>query len=149
MPTLWQPRRTNASISVRTLPSTLPARIETQPHDFFTPQPVLGARAYFLSAILHDWSDAKACSILRHVADAMTPGYSKLIVEELILADQGEGFRGAAMDMLMLMMVEGVERSMGQWRDMFESVRLRISGVWRSVDGSECIMECEKVAHPS
>ena len=31
------------------------SRIELLPYDFFTPQPVKGARAYFFGNILHDW----------------------------------------------------------------------------------------------
>ena len=30
---------------------------EAQTHNFFTPQPIKGTRAYFLHSILHDWSD--------------------------------------------------------------------------------------------
>jgi hypothetical protein len=32
----------------------LHARISLQAHDFFTPQPVKGARAYFMRSVLHD-----------------------------------------------------------------------------------------------
>lgn len=35
----------------------LDARISLQAHDFFTPQPVKGARAYFMRSVLHDVSE--------------------------------------------------------------------------------------------
>ncbi|KAG6354382.1 hypothetical protein INS49_004399 [Diaporthe citri] len=38
------------------------SRVELQVHDFFTPQPVKGARAYFTRSVLHDWPDEQSCS---------------------------------------------------------------------------------------
>jgi hypothetical protein len=47
-----------------------------------------GAYIYFMKFILHDWSDEQSLQILRHIHDAMTPGYSKLIIEEFILPEK-------------------------------------------------------------
>jgi len=41
-------------------------------HDFFEPQPIQGARVYFVRVVLHDWDDDHAIKILknlRHVAE--------------------------------------------------------------------------------
>jgi hypothetical protein len=35
--------------------SHLPSSIETMAADFFKPQPVRGAKAYFMRRIMHDW----------------------------------------------------------------------------------------------
>ena len=40
-------------------------------HDFFTPQPVMGARAYYLHSVLHDWDDEKSRRILSRLGLAM------------------------------------------------------------------------------
>ena len=65
----------------------LPPRIEKQSHDFFTPQPVKGAKCYFMHIILHDWPDEDCIKILSHLRDAMTPGYSQLLVNDAILPE--------------------------------------------------------------
>lgn len=65
-------------------PAPLDKRIELQPHDFFTPQPVKGARAYMLRMVLHDWADDDCRKILNHLKDAMTPGYSKILICECV-----------------------------------------------------------------
>ena len=45
--------------------------IEALGYDFFTPQPVKGARGYYLRTALHDWPDKQAHEILSHIKDAM------------------------------------------------------------------------------
>lgn len=43
----------------------LDSRIRRMPHDFYNPQPLLGARAYFLHTVLHDWPDANCVRICK------------------------------------------------------------------------------------
>ncbi|EKG17481.1 O-methyltransferase family 2 [Macrophomina phaseolina MS6] len=47
--------------------------IRKMAHDFFQPQPMKGALAYFLKRIIHDWPDDSARVILGHLRDAMGP----------------------------------------------------------------------------
>ncbi|KAF1998877.1 S-adenosyl-L-methionine-dependent methyltransferase [Amniculicola lignicola CBS 123094] len=67
----------------------LDAKAMKMVYDFFTPQRVKGARAYFLHHILHDWSDKYCHLILKNIREAMTPGYSKLLIHNLVLPDTG------------------------------------------------------------
>lgn len=62
----------------------LDPRIELQPHDFFKPQPVVGARAYFLRMVLHDWSDDECRKILGHLRDVMDRDYSKILISDCV-----------------------------------------------------------------
>lgn len=59
-------------------------RIELQVHDFFTPQPIRGARAYFMRSVLHDWPDEQCRKILGHLKGAMEPGYSKILISDCV-----------------------------------------------------------------
>lgn len=61
-------------------------RIELQVHDFFTPQPIKGARAYFMRTILHDWPDEQCRVILKNVREAMEPGYSTILISDCVSA---------------------------------------------------------------
>lgn len=47
---------------------------ETMTHDFFTPEPVCGARAYHLHSILHDWDDKDCSRILENLKPALKSG---------------------------------------------------------------------------
>lgn len=59
-------------------------RIELQVHDFFTPQPIKGARAYLFRSVLHDWPDEQCRTILGHIKDAMVPGYSRILISDFV-----------------------------------------------------------------
>lgn len=59
-------------------------RIELQTHDFFTPQPIKGARAYFMRSVMHDWPDVQCRKILGNLRDAMEPGYSRILISDCV-----------------------------------------------------------------
>jgi O-methyltransferase domain len=58
-------------------------RCEIVPGDFFSSVPS-GGDAYVIKAILHDWDDDRAVTILRNCRRAMAPGGRVLIVEKVI-----------------------------------------------------------------
>ncbi|POS70288.1 O-methyltransferase [Diaporthe helianthi] len=97
------------------------AGIEAMAHDFFKPQPIKGARAYYLRMIFHDWPDHKAVEILRHLRDAMTEG-SYLLIDETVLSEKQAPWKAAFMDMTMMCQLGAQERTKAEWeRLMAES----------------------------
>ncbi|KAF9694600.1 hypothetical protein EKO04_007290 [Ascochyta lentis] len=112
-------------------------------HDFFTPQPASAhhARTYYLHLVLHDWDDASSCKILSHIRDAMKPGYSKLLINENMLEDVGAPWQQTSLDWTMMAMLVNRERTKSQWSALFESVGLKIAGVWSKDVNSESIIE--------
>jgi hypothetical protein len=120
----------------------LPPVVVKMTHDFFAEQPVkgkstptqfafaflqrhnadilLGARGYFLHHILHDWPDKYCHKILRALRQAMIPGYSKLLIHELILPDTGAAEIQARFDLVMMTLGGGAERSRAQWIGLLE-----------------------------
>jgi hypothetical protein len=80
---------------------SLPAGVQCAVHDFFTPQPVKGAKAYHFRAITHDWSDSIVVKILSNVVPAMVAD-SKILIGDNVIPEQGaEGLAGL-MDVMML-----------------------------------------------
>ncbi|KAI2776076.1 putative O-methyltransferase [Daldinia loculata] len=112
--------------------------IDPMYYDFFTEQPVKGARAYYYHHILHDWSDYKCLEILKHVRDAMKPGYSKLLLHEMIIPETGASPLYAMLDMTMMCFNAGMERTERQWRALLETAGFEVVKVWPSpeVDGN-------------
>ncbi|KAI1770223.1 putative O-methyltransferase [Hypoxylon cercidicola] len=104
--------------------------IECMPYDFFSPQPVEGARAYFYHHILHDWSDVKCMEILAQVKASMKPGYSRLLIHEMIIPEQGASTFHAMLDMSMMAFNSGMERTERQWRELLESASFEVLKVW-------------------
>jgi hypothetical protein len=117
-------------------------RIELQIHDFFTPQPILGARAYFMRSVLHDWPDEQCRVILGHVRDAMEPGYSRLLISDCVMKDEGAAWQHLSLDMHMMALASAQERTEGEWRVLVGSVEgLRIEEVYNKGEGNEGLVE--------
>ncbi|KAI0152043.1 putative O-methyltransferase [Hypoxylon sp. NC0597] len=104
--------------------------IELMKYDFFTEQPIEGARSYFYHHILHDWSDRKCLEILKHVKKAMKPGYSKLLLHEMIIPEQGASTFHAMLDMTMMAFNSGMERTERQWKELLEEAGLVVVKIW-------------------
>ncbi|KAF9730110.1 Demethylsterigmatocystin 6-O-methyltransferase 8 [Paraphaeosphaeria minitans] len=125
---------------------SLHPNIERTKHDFFTEQPVKAARAYYLHSILHDWPDQVCKVILKQVADAMEPGYSKLLIHENIIPGKSADSEVTAMDMMMAILLSSKERTEEEWYALLEvpELGLKISGIWQ-VSGAESLIECTRV----
>jgi hypothetical protein len=116
--------------------------IDVQPYDFFTPQKVVGARAYMLKHILHDWSDEDGVSILTHVRDAMKVGYSKMLINEIVLPDRDCDPWVANFDITMMAVVGGRERSASEWEGLIHKVGgLVLEKIWKFGSNNESIIE--------
>jgi hypothetical protein len=118
-------------------------RIENQKHDFLTPQPVKGARTYWLANILHNWADPVCNVILANLREAMTPGYSKLIVANMVMADDNVPLRQSGLDIAMLYLHSGSQRSDAEWRELLESAGFKVINVWLPPGDSDGIIEAE------
>ncbi|KAH7386795.1 putative O-methyltransferase [Phaeosphaeria sp. MPI-PUGE-AT-0046c] len=120
----------------------LDGRIRKMGHDFFEPQPVKGARVYFLHHILHDWSDKYCVQILKYLRDAMTPGYSKLIIHDLVLPDMEVSEMQARFDLAMMTINSGMERSAQQFTELLAEAGLKVTSVWSWPD-KDGVIEAE------
>jgi O-methyltransferase domain len=81
----------------------LPPSIETMASDFFKPQPVKGAKAYFMRRIMHDWGDKECKLILENIISSMTED-SKLLINDLVLPQEGCHRRMALNDIAMMIL---------------------------------------------
>ncbi|KAI9810258.1 MAG: hypothetical protein M1827_006392 [Pycnora praestabilis] len=116
--------------------------VEVVLYDFFTPQPVIGARAYIFRHILHDWPDQKCREILLKTIPALAGSYSRVLIAEIVLPDVYNSQtpkKGTMMDLVM-MRVAGKERTESQWRELLGSVGLAVKKVWKGA-WQECIIE--------
>jgi hypothetical protein len=107
----------------------LPSSIETMPADFFQPQPIRGAKAYFMRRIMHDWGDEACKSILKNIVPSMSVD-SKVLINELVLPDENCERRMALNDLVM-MSFGGMERAESQWTVLLQEVGLEIKNIWR------------------
>lgn len=89
-----------------------------------------GAKAYYTHIVLHDWPDAACRQLLSHLRDAMKPGYSRLLINEIVLPNVGCASGPACVDITMMTLLAGMERSRRQWEELLGSVGLKVISVW-------------------
>jgi C-methyltransferase len=83
-----------------------------QAGDFFA-DPLPSADAYVLMEIMHDWGDAECAAILSAIRRAAAPGATVLVIEN-VLPDGELDPAAQALDVLMLAVTGGRERTPGQ-----------------------------------
>lgn len=104
----------------------------------------LGARAYYMHNILHDWPDDVCKNILAQVKAAMKPGYSRLLIHEHVIPETGAYWEATAIDMVMLTLLSAHERTQAAWYDLIGTrAGLRINRIWSGGKGSQSLIECE------
>ncbi|WDK18221.1 O-methyltransferase [Colletotrichum graminicola] len=122
--------------------STVAQGVHRIPYDFFTPQPIKHARAYYMHHILHDWPDKQALEILENQKEAMKPGYSKILIHEIVISGPAHPYVAVA-DMLMMNFAASKERTEEEWEDLVRSAGLRIVKIWRIPSARESVIEVE------
>ncbi|KAG6852821.1 hypothetical protein C0991_008915 [Blastosporella zonata] len=130
-------------------------KVKLQAHNFFTPQPVKGAALYFLRVVIHDWPDHDAKNILKHIRDAANQSSKLVIFDSLayhvcedpatetaapkapapfpLLANLGVARAGfdTGLDMQMLHLLNGKERSEEEFRQLGLSVGWKLESIIR------------------
>ena len=101
-----------------------------------------GARAYYIRQCLHNWDILSCKRILARLRSAMTPGYSKLLIHELIMPEKGASTWVTTQDFNMMSLCGTLERTEAQWRKMIEEAELKIIQICPAPDGvSEGLIE--------
>ncbi len=90
--------------------------------DFFIAVPP--ADLYLLKMILHDWDDDRCVTILENCRKAMTPG-GRIAIVEMIVGEPSDPGPAALMDMNMLAIVSGQERSLSEYDTLLSAAGLR------------------------
>lgn len=107
--------------------SALAGRVEFVVGDFFESVPA-GADAYTMKYILHDWDDENSVRILRNCARAMAPGGRVLVVDNVLPAGN-EPHWGKLLDINMMVLTEGRERTEADFASLFEAAGLRLARI--------------------
>ncbi|KAL8976410.1 MAG: hypothetical protein Q9205_007571 [Flavoplaca limonia] len=111
--------------------------------DFFTAQPIQGARAYYFRNTCHDWQDSICEKILINTAKSMERGYSRILIDEYVLPDTGAPTRGSSIDFLMMMFCSGIERTKRQWKALLNHCGLDIVEIWNTRSDYEQMIEAK------
>lgn len=111
-------------------------RTEVIGGDFFAAVP--SADLYLLKMILHDWEDERCVTILKNIRAAMRPGARVAVVEMLVGAASDPG-PAAMMDMNMLAVNTGQERSLAEYDALLSAADLLRTNVTPTGSGQNVI----------
>ena len=114
-------------------------RCETVGRSFFDELPG-GADAYVLNRVLHDWTDAEATAILSRCAAAAGPRGRVLILESLGTLEADPAMF-AEMNLRMLVLSGGRERTIDDYRALAAAAGLRVAAV-HDIPARHTILEC-------
>jgi hypothetical protein len=117
--------------------------VEGMAHDFLTEQPVKGARAYFLHSIIQDWNDEVNTQILKSIVPAMTRGYSKVLVNDFVVPNQGAHWAQTCLDWELMASLGARHRTETEHQKLYEGAGLKITGLWRHPQSLDALIELE------
>lgn len=86
---------------------------------------LIGARAYYLRNILHNFGDDDSRRILQGIKGSMTER-SVILIDDIVLSESGVPPTATQMDMTMLATQAARERSETEWRQLLEEAGLSL-----------------------
>jgi SAM-dependent methyltransferase len=102
------------------------ARCEVIGGDFF--QGVPDGDLYVLKQVLHDWNDEQAAAILGHCARGLRAG-GRILIVEMVIPDDGRPSPAQLMDLNMLVMLPGRERTGHEYAALLSAAGLRMERI--------------------
>jgi hypothetical protein len=109
-------------------PAELAARTHFVAGDFFESVPVT-ADVYLLKSVLHDWDGDQARALLRNCAASMSAQSRLMIVERLVGDPQGDDARSVRLDLHMMAVTGGRERTQDEYEQLVTAAGLSVDGI--------------------
>lgn len=102
-------------------------RVELASGDFFQSVPA-GADAYMMKHIIHDWDDEHSIKILKNVLTAMKEN-AKVLIIEMVVPKGNDPSPSKFLDLQMLCMETGKERTEEEYRKLLEASGFRLNRI--------------------
>ncbi len=109
--------------------------------DFFSKVPP--ADSYVLKSVIHDWDDERAIAVLKNCAASMGGDKGKVLLLEMVLSPGNEPHFGKWVDLEMLLMAGGHERTESEFAELLAKAGLRLTRVVRT-KSPVCVIESVK-----
>ena len=96
-----------------------------------------------MHAVLHDWPDSTAKTLLGNIQDVMVKGYSKLLINEVVVPPTGASINQTTMDIEMMSLLSAFERTQDAWTKLLTEAGFKIVKFWPDSRQIETIIEAE------
>ncbi|TLS21085.1 uncharacterized protein PpBr36_10627 [Pyricularia pennisetigena] len=115
-------------ITIKRLTDPLPGGVEPTVHNFTDPQPIKGAKFYYLRNVLHGLPDAECVKMLKTLALAFAPD-SRLVIDDILVPDQNAGRILCQLDFIMLASIAGKKRTRPEWFELLRDAGYHIEEI--------------------
>jgi hypothetical protein len=109
------------------LSGEIASRTSLETCNFFDTIPA-GSRAYLMKSVIHDWDDTQALQILGNCRKVV-PENGVLLLLELGISEPNQPSIGKAIDLYMLVLTGGLERTVDEYRDLLAHAGFRLNRV--------------------
>jgi hypothetical protein len=99
-------------------------RLRLQAGDVFKDQ-LPSCDAHLMMEVIHDWADAESVAILQAVRRAGPAGAKLLLIEAIVPVDPGPHWSNA-LDVLMLRLLGGRQRTRSQYEALLDQARFKV-----------------------
>lgn len=113
-------------------------------YNYLDPQPIKGARAYYIHVVIHNADDNRAIAVLKNVVEAMEKGYSQLLIHESVIDLEHPHANATSQDLIMMGQFSAQERTHDRWTYVIESAGLRIRDIKRKAGFPDAVIVAEK-----
>ncbi|CDM36722.1 hypothetical protein CBS147339_2563 [Penicillium roqueforti] len=129
--------------TIASMPADESRQFEATAHNIFTPQPVKYARAYYMHSVPHGFGDEDAIKIMANLVPALAKGYSRVLLNEIVVSEENPILAATNMDMIMLAHLAVKERTEAEWRYIFTQAGLKVVNIYSYPGVAESLIEAE------
>ncbi len=97
---------------------------------------------YVIQYVLHNWDDERCVEILRNCQRAMAPG-GRVFIHDMLVPPGNEADQSKVLDIVMLSIVTGRERTRQEFQHLLHAAGLRLVGITPPAGGALSIIEAE------
>ncbi|KAI7978217.1 hypothetical protein EIK77_009757 [Talaromyces pinophilus] len=116
---------------IESIDGALPDGIIAIGHNMFEPQPIRGAKAYYLRTVLHDWPDKQALDVLARIREVMAEDSVLLINEHTAPESLEVPVIPVTLDIQMMEVFSSLERTEEEWVSLLERAQFKVAKVWK------------------
>lgn len=82
--------------------------------------------------------------MLANQVEAMDKDYSTILLDDFVLDETNTPLLAATEDIMMMLVANGKERTLNEWKKLLGSVGLEIVKVWRGPENRQAVIEAKK-----
>lgn len=150
--TKQHPKVADGSVVVQDLPHVIDAartfdgqkKVVPMAYNYLEPQPIKGARVYYIHVVIHNADDERAVAVLNNVAEAMEKGYSQLLIHESVIDVSNPHANATSQDIFMMGMFAARERTRDRWEDVIRKAGLAICDIKMEKNFPDAVIIAEK-----